>query len=659
MLRSVMKKTPTSPKILFFLIPLLVGINTLGQKEEPWKEWLREVDPIMTNAERSVFHSLKTEEDRMRFIESFWKTRDPNPQTSQNEYKLEYYRRISYAKKNLGGIRSDRGRIYLILGEPTDKRTFTGSEQVVDAELWTYYGEGRPGLPPVMNLIFFRRGNAGDFRLFYPGVDTALDVISPAYTDNVDNAVVAYDEIRKSDLELADATLSVIPGEGVPGAPATATSSNHVFAQIYSLPEKEISSSYLRGFRSIEGTVDVTYSTQEMPGYVLTALSRNRGYTFLNYSIAPEVIHLARIADNRNAAELHLNLKIEGLGGKTICQQEKNIEFRLDDKEKKALQERKIMFSGFLPVIPGTFNIKIVLSNRTTKEFLIDEESFEISDNTVLFLYGYGTKEIRSDRFMPFSTEKHKLSIDPRSIFNKTDSIEGAIFIDKKPSIYLTAVEDERDSLEVTDIVKADSYFLFKQPLANLKPANYYLIVKLNDREVCKKIVAVLPYLVARPEAYEWTDPPSSGPAYDFEIATQYLNRGEIQAALERFNTLPEAFWNSRTKPIIARAYYQDKNFEKVVELLEGKDVIKDYSVLYLLGNSSLELKKLKKAAEYFEQLRAYGDTAKINQVLGAIFLSLGEREKAKVYFDRAKDLENKPPAKGEKDNKEPSHENN
>lgn len=53
-------------------------------------------------------------------------------------------------------------------------------------------------------------------------------------------------------------------------------------------------------------------------------------------------------------------------------------------------------------------------------------------------------------------------------------------------------------------------------------------------------------------------------------------------------------------------------------------------------------------AAEYFEQLRNYGDTINLNQVLGAIFLSLGEREKAKIYFDRAKLLEKTPEDKKE-----------
>jgi GWxTD domain-containing protein len=646
-----MRKISAGPKILLFLaVPLLAAAHSPGQKAEPWEEWLREVDPIMTNAEKSVFHSLKTEEDRRRFADSFWKARDRTPQTPENETKQEYYRRVNSAKKNLGGTQSDRGRIYLILGEPTEKQAFIGTERVVDAELWTYYGEERPGLPPVMNLIFFRRGNAGDFRLFIPGVDSAMDVISPAYLYDVDSGVAAYEEIRKSAIELADATLSVIPGEGVPGAPAIATLSNRVFAQIYTLPEKETSSSYLRGFRSIEGSVDVSYSLREMPGTVLAALRRNRGYTFLDYAVAPEAVHLVRLAENRHTANLQLNLKIENPGGKTIYQQERNVEFRLDDKEKKALDERKIMFSGFVPVVPGAFRIKILLSNRTTQEFLVDEKNLEVGDRAVPVLYGYGIRENRSDRFVPFGTEKFQLAVDPRSIFNKADSLVGVVFTDLEPVIRLSAVDDDRDSLYVKEMQKEDGYCLFRQPLADLKAGHYFLIVTVEGREVGKHVFAVLPQPVARPEAYEWSDPPESGPAYDFEMATQLLNLGEVQASLELFEGLPETLRNSRTKPIMARAYYQAKDFQKVVDLIEEKDTVKDYPSLFLLGNSALELKQLKKAADYFEQLRAYGDTVNINQVLGAIYLSLGERVKAQTYFDRAKLLENKSPAERRKD---------
>jgi len=202
--------------------------------------------------------------------------------------------------------------------------------------------------------------------------------------------------------------------------------------------------------------------------------------------------------------------------------------------------------------------------------------------------------------------------------------------------------------------VKQGRYFVFSLPLAEVSSSNYYLSIEIEGGEVYRKIVAVLPFIAEKPEGYEWTDPPTSGPAYNFEIATQHFNTGNIQKSLEYYNKLPESLWNSVTIPIIAKAYYRNKDYERVIDLLEREDVTKDYSVLFLLGNSTLELKQLEKAAGYFEQLRNYGDTVKINQVLGAIFLSLGDREKAKTYFDRAKMLEKKPEVKKEKDTKEP-----
>ena len=183
----------------------------------------------------------------------------------------------------------------------------------------------------------------------------------------------------------------------------------------------------------------------------------------------------------------------------------------------------------------------------------------------------------------------------------------------------------------------------------DLRSSYYHLIVKHEDTEIYRKIISVFPLILEKPKWFEWTDPPSSGNSYIFELAQQYLNSGDLKTSIEYFNKLPQELWNAQTLPVIARAYYRNKDYEKVIELLKGENVTKDYFVLLLLGNSSLELKQLEKAAEYFEQLRNYGDTVKINQVLGAIFLSLGEREKAKVYFDRAKKIQTESEIKKEK----------
>ena len=190
--------------------------------------------------------------------------------------------------------------------------------------------------------------------------------------------------------------------------------------------------------------------------------------------------------------------------------------------------------------------------------------------------------------------------------------------------------------------MRQGNLFVFRQPLKDIKSDNYYLSIKNEDGEIYRKIISVLSFEVKKPVDFERSEAPSSEFNYILVMAQEYLNKGDVDKALEYFKKLPEELWNSTTLPVIARAYYIKEDYEKVVELLEKENVVKNYSVLLLLGNSSLELKRLQKAAEYFEMLRKYGDTVKINRILGAIYYSLGEREKAKVYWERAKNLEKK-----------------
>ncbi len=93
--------------------------------ESRYKSWLEEdVVYIILPEEREVFDLLGTEEEREQFIEQFWLRRDPTPDTIENEYKEEHYRRIAYANERFSsGIRgweSDRGRIYIMYGPPDE-----------------------------------------------------------------------------------------------------------------------------------------------------------------------------------------------------------------------------------------------------------------------------------------------------------------------------------------------------------------------------------------------------------------------------------------------------------------------------------------------------------------------------------------------------------
>ncbi|HEY1945754.1 MAG TPA: GWxTD domain-containing protein [Bryobacteraceae bacterium] len=91
----------------------------------PWKKWMSEdVTYIITDEERQAFKRLKTDEERQQFVEQFWLRRDPTPDTEENEYKEEHYRRIAYANDHyasgIPGWKTDRGMIYIKYGAPDE-----------------------------------------------------------------------------------------------------------------------------------------------------------------------------------------------------------------------------------------------------------------------------------------------------------------------------------------------------------------------------------------------------------------------------------------------------------------------------------------------------------------------------------------------------------
>src|SRR5579872_5115436 len=93
--------------------------------ETPYRKWLNEeVVYIITDEEKAAFRKFANDEEREQFVEQFWLRRDPTPDTEENEYREEHYRRIAYANERFAsgipGWKTDRGRIYIQYG-PADE----------------------------------------------------------------------------------------------------------------------------------------------------------------------------------------------------------------------------------------------------------------------------------------------------------------------------------------------------------------------------------------------------------------------------------------------------------------------------------------------------------------------------------------------------------
>ena len=155
------------------------------------KKWLNEdVAYIITDEERQAFLQLQNEDEREAFIEEFWRRRNPDPESTFNQYKEDYYQRFAYANQHFAageaGWRTDRGRIYITWGKPDDQenhdaggaydRPITeggGSTSTYPFEDWTY--NYLPGIGSDIHLEFVDKCWCGEYHLTTdPGEKDAL-----------------------------------------------------------------------------------------------------------------------------------------------------------------------------------------------------------------------------------------------------------------------------------------------------------------------------------------------------------------------------------------------------------------------------------------------------------------------------------------------------
>ena len=155
--------------------------NVTKETSKVYKDWVnKDVKYIITKDEKRAFSELKTDEERENFIENFWRRRDPNPDTEENEYREEYYERIAYANENFAsgipGWMTDRGRVYIAWGKPDsveshpsggsyDRPTYEGGGQTTTYpfEIWFY--RHLDGVGEGLEIEFVDPTGTGEFRL--------------------------------------------------------------------------------------------------------------------------------------------------------------------------------------------------------------------------------------------------------------------------------------------------------------------------------------------------------------------------------------------------------------------------------------------------------------------------------------------------------------
>jgi len=144
-----MKRFPRGTVFLVWAgLSLTAGcrLYNLERKLAPvYDDFISKTRYTMNREERRTF-LLLPDEEKPRFIEEFWQRRDPDPDTADNEFKIEYFSRLEQAEKlfvgeGRAGWLTDRGRIYILLGPPMDRITQPMGGEISNRcqEIW-YYG---------------------------------------------------------------------------------------------------------------------------------------------------------------------------------------------------------------------------------------------------------------------------------------------------------------------------------------------------------------------------------------------------------------------------------------------------------------------------------------------------------------------------------------
>ncbi len=133
--------------LVLLVLPSGCRLWRLEQRLDPVNaDFLNRVRYIVTSEERRIFLELP-DPDKPAFIEEFWKRRDPDPATEENEFKTEYFKRMDEASRifiseGIPGWLTDRGRIFILFGKPTDRLEESMSADIATRcrEIW-FYGD--------------------------------------------------------------------------------------------------------------------------------------------------------------------------------------------------------------------------------------------------------------------------------------------------------------------------------------------------------------------------------------------------------------------------------------------------------------------------------------------------------------------------------------
>lgn len=638
----------------------------LGDAHRKWLE--QEVLYIISDREKDAFERLQSEAEREAFIEAFWRRRDPEPLTPENEYRLEHHERIAYANSRLGGETAmpgwmtDRGRIWIQLGEPDERETFAAVPGLYPTELWFYLQNDEHLLPPLY-ILFFQEHNAGPFIQFNHLIHQPEELL-PAQSFPVgESRDEAFFTLQEMSPQLAHASITMRADRGVTAGlalPDMAQLQTQTLLQdINRAPYRLLDTNWVSGADAGRGLVESEYLFNFVPSAgaarVFPGPASGPPSWFVHYAIEIEPQHftLAREEDgNEYFTRFDIQGEVTNEDGEIVHDFATTPFLRLGERELREVGARPFAWRGMFPLIPGDYRLRVIMKNDARTEYTVFEDEIPVPDEDApsflsrpVLLHGLPTED--RGAYGVWAPGGAPLVPDGRGVSALGAPLSAVAAAPGHDRVRFrvtpwTTTEDGRAPAPI-----AEGEVPVEEGLARWSPTTdswasgrYVLTVAAAGAERSADFDLTARAAVARPWGLTDSFDAEAPGALPAALAEQWLRTGAEERAAEMFRAALAAEPNLlRARLVLGRLALDDARPQEAVRLLEPAlaQAPENVPILRALGDAHRESGNPSRAAALYERsLALQTPDATLLNALGWSLAAGGQSAKAIGYLERS-----------------------
>jgi len=647
-----------------------------------YKKWLQEeVVYIITPKERDVFLQLDSDRERNIFIEAFWKQRNPDPNAKENAFKTEHYSRIKYVNQWFGknsptqGWRTDRGRIYILLGQPKEVQAFENMYDLRPVITWFYDGMAEYGLPGSFYVVFWKKDIVDDYRLYSP-INDGPQQLMIHYSGDMTDATGAYQQLLKIEPSVANVSLSLIPGEWQYSSSPSLASEILIKQSIPEAARVKVRDEYAEKLLKYKNVIEVDYTANYIDNEsMINVFQDPSGLAFVHYLIEPKRLTFEQTASGYRT-DLEINGRVTDMRNNSVYQFDRAVPLDMSEPMMAQIKAKFFSFQDLFPLTPGQYKVSLLLKNRLSREFTSLEANILVPEPTA-FSMSPPVAAYKTDRESRYRGQNKSFLLggvqfvpSPRNAFTVDDTLSLYFQLHGVPAELRAngavqyTIERQNETMKLPEKVKSlvrslrdipDLGNIFEEfPLAAYVPSHYILTVAVVDASTAEKLKARLDFdirgatTINRAWVLSLPQPPTSDPSFTNIVGSQLLAKREMAKAR---TLLEEAYRRDPSSPKYAldyvRALVDLKDFRGVGDV--AKPFLGDerrYDFLEFAGTAAQELGSYADAiALYKDYLSHFGTNIGILNAIGECHLKLGNAAEALVTWEKSLEIEPNQPA--------------